>query len=343
MTWAKFDVSLPRHHKMLLAESLAGDAAWTLYSKSILHAREHSTNGVIRPIVLPTMTKHQDPVSVAEALVTAGLWKKVKGGYVIHDYLAWNPSKEQIEGEKAKARDRMKRNRSPEQGDVFGDVRANKGRSSGGVRQTEKNREEKNRENPPSPPGGGECSAVEPDPEPAPASTVVPTTAEPQAPAPPPDDRQARARGRKAYSDGVAQATATPFKFPNDARAHHDFADAIEPFIADKTQEQAEAWIRETAIRYVNARRDQARFEKGYAPSKFIEWLNAGMPERADEPASRTAPIVTSQPKPSRDEFHVERETPEEAKARVEALKQMDPIDWNALPATPARRPGVRP
>jgi hypothetical protein len=129
----------------------------------------------------------------------------------------------------------------------------------------------------PQPPVSGvvlDASVRPPVPEPEPVPSSVPVD-EPEGYA------QNRARWRRAYSEGVSQATAMTYKFPSDLGERRDLEEALEPLVAGKTQDQAEAWICETAARYVNATRSRSHFQCGYSPRKFIEWLNTGMPEQA--------------------------------------------------------------
>jgi len=61
---------------------------------------------------------------IAESLVSAGLWERLGNDYLVHDYLVFQLSKEQILAERAKAKVRMQQHRSS------GEVRANTARSS---------------------------------------------------------------------------------------------------------------------------------------------------------------------------------------------------------------------
>lgn len=46
---------------------------------------------------------------LAEELIEAGIWSRNGNGYLIHDFLDYNPSREQVEGEREKARSRMRK------------------------------------------------------------------------------------------------------------------------------------------------------------------------------------------------------------------------------------------
>lgn len=53
-----------------------------------------------------------DPFVVADALVNAGLWNVAEGGYQIHDFLEYNPSKEQVLSAREKTKKRVGKHRS---------------------------------------------------------------------------------------------------------------------------------------------------------------------------------------------------------------------------------------
>ena len=50
----------------------------------------------------------------ARALVDCGLWHEAEGGYQFHDWQEYQPTREQVEGERTAARERMRRKRSGE-------------------------------------------------------------------------------------------------------------------------------------------------------------------------------------------------------------------------------------
>lgn len=133
MPWAKLDDQLPTHPKM--AE--AGTLAQLLYLNSLAYSSRYLTDGfipiaVVRQLVTWDFEPAPDNYTLAQRLVDAkagrefGLWEVVDGGYLIHDYLEYNPSREQVlaEREKAKkrvteAREAKKNRRSPDVREVF--------------------------------------------------------------------------------------------------------------------------------------------------------------------------------------------------------------------------------
>ena len=97
--WIKVAVAYVRHPKVVQAGS---DAA-VLGIGGIGYAREFMTDGFVPtsdvPGLAPTCKK---PIASAERLVAVGLWNKVEGGYTIHDYHVWNPTKQSIKDQRAK-------------------------------------------------------------------------------------------------------------------------------------------------------------------------------------------------------------------------------------------------
>lgn len=97
MTWLRLDDKMARHPK------IAGlsDAAFRLHVNAMLYCAEQQTDGHILSIAVPTLTAHKSKTSLIEELVDAGLWHSEPDGWSVHDYLDWNPSKEESEQRRA--------------------------------------------------------------------------------------------------------------------------------------------------------------------------------------------------------------------------------------------------
>lgn len=101
MGWSKFDDGMPLHPKIV---ALSVYAKLT-YTFSIMYASRYHTDGVIgdgaaRMIMAWVPVAQRNYNKVAAELQTVGVWKRVDEGYVIHDYLDYNPSSEQIRQER---------------------------------------------------------------------------------------------------------------------------------------------------------------------------------------------------------------------------------------------------
>jgi hypothetical protein len=116
MTWARLDDGFPEHPKVIGLS----DRAIRLWLTALCYCARNLTDGLVTEIALKNVARSSNlsrPNSVATALVDAGLWERTddeNGGYLIHDYLKYNPSKVDVERERAAARDRMQRHRSKE-------------------------------------------------------------------------------------------------------------------------------------------------------------------------------------------------------------------------------------
>jgi hypothetical protein len=113
MPWFRLDDSFHSHPKVIAA----GNEAIGLYVRCGTHAAQHLTDGFVgRNIV--TLYGGDD---LAAVLVSTKLWHRARGGWTIHDYLDYNPSREQVERERKEARERMRRRRSSRStDDLFG-------------------------------------------------------------------------------------------------------------------------------------------------------------------------------------------------------------------------------
>jgi hypothetical protein len=96
--WVKLDDKFPRHPKVLQAGPLA---AW-LYVCGLVYCGQFLTDGVVPKAVVPTLADFGSVpgapsiAELVEQLLSVGLWERVPGGYRIHDYLDYNPSREAV-------------------------------------------------------------------------------------------------------------------------------------------------------------------------------------------------------------------------------------------------------
>jgi len=125
MVWARFDDQYPDHPKVIEAGPLA---AW-LNVCAICYSSRYLTDGFVPAGQVRKLADLEDAMQLAERLVAAGLWERVPGGFLVHDYLEYNPSREKVNAEREAARRRMNSRRSP-------DVRLNFSRTSGEVPTT---------------------------------------------------------------------------------------------------------------------------------------------------------------------------------------------------------------
>lgn len=110
MAWVRIDDAMPRHPKFVEAGPLAG---W-LFVSALCYANQYTTDGFISETVIPVLTSIPDVDAEVQRLIRARLFERVDGGYLIHDYLEFQPSADKIKSSREQARDRMSRTRSQE-------------------------------------------------------------------------------------------------------------------------------------------------------------------------------------------------------------------------------------
>jgi len=104
MTWARVDDKLHSSIKWRMASR----SARALWVTSLSWCMDQLTDG----FVPKEMLKHLDgkPAEVA-SLVRVGLWEEVDGGWLFHDWLDYQPSREQVLAERAAASERQRKAR----------------------------------------------------------------------------------------------------------------------------------------------------------------------------------------------------------------------------------------
>lgn len=112
MAWVRLDDGFPDHPKALQAGPLA---CW-LYVCGIAYANRYLTDGFIPERQVRRLIDAKKPEALTEALVNAGLWETVEGGFQIHDYLDYQPSAEKIAESREKGRKRVEAHRDRQNG-----------------------------------------------------------------------------------------------------------------------------------------------------------------------------------------------------------------------------------
>ena len=129
MTWFKVDDGFHSHPKAFRA----GTAALGLWVRAGSWAASQLTDGFVPAEVV----RMYGTTTMAKALVAAGLWTKVDGGYCFHQWAddGRQPTRQQVEAERAAARERMKKRRGTPPNDPpdSPDVRPNTTPDSGGT------------------------------------------------------------------------------------------------------------------------------------------------------------------------------------------------------------------
>ena len=100
--WSKLDDALLTNPKVLIAGDLLGKngpgMVQGMFSLGLMYANKHGTDGHLAKSVVKSFVSHfAEPLKVADALVSGGLWEKASGGYQIHDFLDHNFKAEDVQ------------------------------------------------------------------------------------------------------------------------------------------------------------------------------------------------------------------------------------------------------
>ena len=99
MTWTKLDDGFWSNPKV----ERAGNEAVGAFSRALSYCGMHETDGVISP----DAARYIAPMKVWKRLETQGLVEELNGtGYLIPDYLDFNPSKAKLDEKRRKDRER---------------------------------------------------------------------------------------------------------------------------------------------------------------------------------------------------------------------------------------------
>lgn len=99
MSWAKFDDRTPSNPKV----QLLSDAAFRLWFSSVCHCCEHLTDGAIGKEIPGILPKAPSGIRLRRAiqeLVDRGLWDETAAGWLVHDFLEWNPTAQKVRAKK---------------------------------------------------------------------------------------------------------------------------------------------------------------------------------------------------------------------------------------------------
>jgi hypothetical protein len=106
--WVKLDDTLAEHPKIERAGPLA---AW-LYVAGLCYCARQLTDGRIPRGTVARLATIRRPYDEAARLVAAGLWEEDGEDYRVHDWLAYNPSRERVQEDRRRNAARVKRHRN---------------------------------------------------------------------------------------------------------------------------------------------------------------------------------------------------------------------------------------
>lgn len=100
MTWFKLDDGFHSHPKIIAV----GNEAAGLYARCGSYCAQHLTDGFI-PEAVGFLYGGLETI---DALCNESLWTRVSGGWLMHDYLVYNPSRKQVQAERQRGAERQK-------------------------------------------------------------------------------------------------------------------------------------------------------------------------------------------------------------------------------------------
>lgn len=113
--WARLADELIDHHKVIEAGAAIGKngavIAIGFYSLGLMYANKHLTDGHLSLAVVRSFRQAENPIAIADALVSAGLWEKNGSGYIIHDFHDHNPHSTDVKQKREDDRRRKARER----------------------------------------------------------------------------------------------------------------------------------------------------------------------------------------------------------------------------------------
>jgi len=93
MPWVRLDDGYPEHPKV---DQVGPLAAW-LNVCAWAYCARNLTDGFIPNDRVPRLASVRQPLKLVDRLVEVDLWERVDGGYQVHDYLDYNPSRAQVQ------------------------------------------------------------------------------------------------------------------------------------------------------------------------------------------------------------------------------------------------------
>ena len=104
MTWLRLDDGFADHPKV----KRLSDRALRLHLAGMLRCAYWLSDGRIDGDEVRRLLPRVTPATVAE-LVDAGVWEVVEGGYAVHDWLDYNPPREQFLAERKRNAERQRK------------------------------------------------------------------------------------------------------------------------------------------------------------------------------------------------------------------------------------------
>lgn len=113
MPWARLDDNFfthPKTRKVWRCRPALG-----LHAMALSYCMRHGTEGSVPDVfVEDQLPDDRERGTVVAALVDAGMWERNGDGWIVHDFLDYNPSNADIEARREADRERKRRGRPSE-------------------------------------------------------------------------------------------------------------------------------------------------------------------------------------------------------------------------------------
>ena len=112
MGWVKLDDKASHHPKLVEAGERGGSAVRDLWYSGLGYCASYGSDFIADgalTLLSPVLKSRPQVVKLAEILVTAGLWARVRGGFRVHHYHEYNPTKQEMDVAAARRRERNHR------------------------------------------------------------------------------------------------------------------------------------------------------------------------------------------------------------------------------------------
>jgi hypothetical protein len=133
----------------------------------------------------------------------------------------------------------------------------------------------------------------------------------------------------KAYADGIAEGGHAPWSMPDPNHEAPIVRDALELHQPGLRGDAIDRWVKRSAETYRRMMSDAAEFQRGFRPSKWLEWLNSGgekMQRRVkgnvEDPHPVRKFVESGDALPTPEELASKRKSSEERAAKLEAEKK---------------------
>lgn len=101
MVWVRLEDDIDEHPKLASVD----DHAFAVYVCGLAYCNRNLTDGFIPSSIAMRLRTSARPKVAITALINARLWEPVDGGWRVHDFLHYQPSRQTVEAERSQLHD----------------------------------------------------------------------------------------------------------------------------------------------------------------------------------------------------------------------------------------------